>query len=58
MYADETVIYVHAKNKVQAALQLPDTMVHVSEWLFRFLSTTKCEKDGLHVFHRDGMKLT
>ena len=33
MYADDTVIYVHAKTKAQAAAKLSDTMVHVQKWL-------------------------
>lgn len=33
MYADDTVIYVHAKTKAQAAAKLSDTMVHVCKWL-------------------------
>ena len=33
MYADDTVIYVHAKTKAQAAAKLSDTMVHVRKWL-------------------------
>ena len=30
MYADDTVIYVHAKTKAQAAAKLSDTMVSLS----------------------------
>ena len=33
MYADDTVIYVHAKTKAQAAAKLSDAMVHVHQWL-------------------------
>ena len=33
MYADDTVLYVHAKNKQQAAHKLTAAMVHVSNWL-------------------------
>lgn len=33
MYADDTVLYVHAKNKQQAASKLTAALVHVSEWL-------------------------
>ena len=33
MYADDTVIYVHAKTKAQAAARLSDTMVHVRQRL-------------------------
>ena len=33
MYADDTVIYVHAKTKAQAAAQLSCAMVHVHQWL-------------------------
>jgi hypothetical protein len=33
MYADGTVIYVHAKRKQQAAQQLTIVMVQVTKWL-------------------------
>ena len=33
MYGDDTIIYVHAKTKGQAAAKLNDTMVHVHKWL-------------------------
>lgn len=33
MYADDTVLYVHAKNKQQAAHQLTEAMSKVSIWL-------------------------
>lgn len=33
MYADDTVIYVHAQTKAQAAAKLSDTIVHVHKWL-------------------------
>ena len=32
MYADDTVIYVHAKTKAQAAAKRSDAMVHVHQW--------------------------
>ncbi len=33
MYADDTVLYLHTKNKQQAATKLTEALVHVSEWL-------------------------
>ncbi len=33
MYADDTVLYLHTKNKQQAATKLTEVLVHVSEWL-------------------------
>ena len=33
MYADDTVLYIHAKNKQQAAYKLTAAMVLVSDWL-------------------------
>uniref|UniRef100_A0AAR2J957 Reverse transcriptase domain-containing protein n=1 Tax=Pygocentrus nattereri TaxID=42514 RepID=A0AAR2J957_PYGNA len=33
MYADDTVLYVHAKNKQQAASELTAAMVLISDWL-------------------------
>lgn len=33
MYADDTVLYVHGKNKQQAANILTEVLVHVSDWL-------------------------
>ena len=33
MYADDTVLYTHAKNKQLAADRLNEAMVHVSDWL-------------------------
>uniref|UniRef100_A0A8C7CP59 Reverse transcriptase domain-containing protein n=1 Tax=Oncorhynchus kisutch TaxID=8019 RepID=A0A8C7CP59_ONCKI len=33
MYADDTVIYVHAKSKQQAAQELTTVMVQVTKWL-------------------------
>ena len=33
MYGDDTIIYVHAKTKGQAAAKLNDTMVRVHKWL-------------------------
>ena len=33
MYADDTIIYVHAKTKAQAAAKLSDAMVHVHQRL-------------------------
>ena len=33
MYADDTVIYIWAKNSEQAALKLTNIMVHVTKWL-------------------------
>ncbi len=33
MYADDTVLYLHTKNKQQAATKLNEALVHVSEWL-------------------------
>jgi hypothetical protein len=33
MYADDTVLYVHAKNKQQAATKLSEALVYVSDWL-------------------------
>ena len=35
MYADDTVIYLHAKNKQHAATKLTEALVHVSDWLKR-----------------------
>ena len=35
MYADDTVLYVHAKSKQQAASKLTEALVHVSDWLKR-----------------------
>lgn len=34
MYADDTVVYVHGKNKNEAAKKLTEVMVHISKWLF------------------------
>ena len=33
MYADDTVIYVHAINKRKAAQELSATMINISNWL-------------------------
>ncbi len=33
MYADDTVIYVHAKTKEQAASKLGAIMINVNKWL-------------------------
>ncbi len=33
MYADDTVVYVHGKNKSEAASKLSAAMVHISDWL-------------------------
>ncbi len=33
MYADDTVLYVHAKNRQQAVNILIEVLVHVSDWL-------------------------
>ncbi|KAK0142318.1 putative RNA-directed DNA polymerase from transposon X-element [Merluccius polli] len=33
MYADDTVLYIHTKNKQLAAEKLTAAMVHVSDWL-------------------------
>ena len=35
MYADDTVLYVHAKSKEQAATKLTEALVHISDWLKR-----------------------
>ena len=33
MYADDTVLYVHGKNKQQTVTKLTAALVHVSDWL-------------------------
>ena len=33
MYADDTVIYIHAKTKEQAASKLSEKMMNVNKWL-------------------------
>ena len=38
MYADDTVLYVHAKSKKQATNKLTAAMVNVSDWL-KFIFT-------------------
>ncbi len=48
MYADDTIVYVHAKNKQQAANYLPEALVHVSYWLSK-ISTSEYKQNCLYV---------
>lgn len=38
MYADDVVLYVHAKSQQQAAQKLTDTMNQVAKWIINFIN--------------------
>jgi hypothetical protein len=54
MYEDDTVIYVHAKSKQQAAQELTTVMVQVTKWLSDSCLHLNVKNNCLHVFHKEG----
>ena len=50
MYADDTVIYVHAKSKQQAAQELPTVMVQVTKCLSDSCLHLNVKKTGCMFF--------
>ena len=55
MYADGTVLYVHAKSKQQAKQALTSVMVQVTKGLSdSCLRLNVKKKSSLHVLHKEG----